>query len=121
VPTPDEVVEDYIALWNASEPEERRRLAERALAEDATVAYPSVEARGRDEIVAAIGNVHQRVPGVRFVSTSGVEQHHGWLRATWRMMQGDGEVLFDGVDSAETGEDGRLRRVIGFHDPPPAS
>jgi len=117
--TSDGVMDTYVALWNATDEAERRRLAEQALTEDGLIIYPGVEARGWDDIVAAIGGVHQQVPGARFVSTSGIEQHHGWLRATWRMVQPDGTVLLDGEDVGELAEDGRFLRVIGFHDPLP--
>jgi SnoaL-like domain len=119
VVTPEAVMETYVALWAATDEAERQRLAELALTEDAVMIYPSVEAHGRDEVIAALGKVHQLLPGVSIVSTSGVEQHHGWLRASWRMINADGTVRFDGVDIAELAEDGRFRRVIGFHDPLP--
>lgn len=34
-------------------------------------------------------------------------------------LQADGTTLLDGLDVAEVGGDGRLRRVLGFHDPLP--
>jgi hypothetical protein len=117
--TANEVMEKYVALWNATDEAERRRLAEQALIQDGGITYPGVQARGWDDVVAAIGGVHQQVPGARFDSTSGVEQHHGWLRASWRMIQADGTKLLDGEDVGELAEDGRFRRVIGFHDPLP--
>jgi hypothetical protein len=119
MPTAEDVMRAYIALWSTPDEAERRRLAEAALTEDVTVFYPAVEARGRDEVVAAIGNLHGRIPGVRFEATTGIAQHHGWLREAWRMFRGDCAVIVDGVDVAEMAEDGRLRRVIGFHDPLP--
>jgi hypothetical protein len=114
-------METYVALWREETDDATRlRLAEQAMTEDAEIIYPGVQASGRDEIVAAIAAFSQSVPGARIFSTSGVEQHHGWLRATWRMLQSDGTVLLDGVDIAELAEDGRFRRVIGFHEPLPA-
>jgi hypothetical protein len=120
MPTPDQVMDAYLAMWNEPEEAERRRLAEQTLTEDGIIMYPSVQARGWHDIVAGIGLIQHRIPNIRFVPTSGREQHHGWLRATWRMLQGDGSVLLDGVDIAELADDGRLLRVIGFHDPLPA-
>ncbi len=117
--TPEEVMETYVALWRATDAPERRRLAEYALTEDGVIIYPGVEERGWDEVVAAIGGFHELVLGAQIVATSGVEQHHGWLRATWRLTRADGTVQFDGVDVAELAPDGRFRRVIGFHDPLP--
>lgn len=122
MPTPDEVMATYIALWNAIDPAERRSLSEQVLTEDVAISYPTMHARGREEIVAGIGALQQHFPGARFQPISGIEQHHGWLRECWRLVDTDGKVLSEGEDVAERGEDGRLRRVIGFHNPlPPLS
>jgi hypothetical protein len=117
--TPDEVMETYVAMWNATDDGERRRLAERALTEDGSITYPGLHACGWDDVVAAIGALQHQIPGVRFVATSGVEQHHGWLRASWRMVDAGESKLRDGEDVGQLADDGRFRRVIGFHDPLP--
>jgi hypothetical protein len=54
---------------------------------------------------------------MRIVQHSGIEVHHGWLRVGWRILLADGSTRRDGVDVAEVASDGRLRRVVGFHDP----
>jgi hypothetical protein len=119
MPTPEQVITRYVALWNATEEMERRRLAEEVLTEDASIIYPTIAAAGRDEVIAALGRFHEQVPGARFEETSGVEQHHGWLRAAWNLLRADGSVRLQGEDVAELSEDGRLHRVIGFHNPLP--
>jgi hypothetical protein len=119
MPTPEHVMTAYVALWSTHDEAERRRLAEEALTEDAAVVYPTVEAHGRSDAVAAIGRFHEQVPGAYFVATSGVEHHHGWLRESWSLMLADGTVRLEGEDVAELAEEGRLRRVIGFHNPLP--
>ena len=119
MPTPENVMETYVAIWNATDEEERRRLAQEALTDDALVVYPTIHASGRAETVAAIGRFQQQMPGARFVETSGVERHHGWLRASWRLLGTDGTVRLEGEDVAEQSPDGRLCRVIGFHNPLP--
>ena len=114
-----DVMDAYVGAWNTDDPAERRRLVQRALTEDAVVAYPNLSAEGQEEIAAAIGGLHEQIPGVHFVPTSGIEEHHGWLRATWRMLEGDGSIRSDGEDVAEISGDGRFSRVIGFHNPAP--
>ena len=57
---------------------------------------------------------------MRVVQYSGIEEHHGWLRVGWRILLADGSTRRDGVDVAEVASDGRLRRVVGLHDPLPA-
>ena len=117
--TADEAMKLYVAMWNSTDEGERRRLAEQALTDDASITYPTVQAQGWDGVVKAIASLHRQVPGVRFVATSGVEQHHGWLRESWRMLRADVSRVGDGEDVCELAEDGRFRRVIGFHDPLP--
>lgn len=119
MPTPEEVMSGYVAMWNARDEMERRELAEAALTEDAVVIYPTLEAHGRADTVMAIGRFQEHVPGAYFVESSGIEQHHGWLRASWRLVQADGTVLMEGEDVAELTDDGRLCRVVGFHNPLP--
>ena len=121
MPTPEQVMSTYVAVWNATDEQERRYLAEDVLTEDTAIIYPTIEAHGRDDVIAALGRFHEQIPGARFVETSGVEQHHGWLRASWRLLQADGSVRLEGEDVGELTEDGHLRRVLGFHNPLPQS
>src|SRR5579875_3389918 len=80
MPVPDEVMRAYIAMWNARDENDRRRFADQALTENAALIYPTIEAQGRENIVAAIGRFQEQMPGAYFEATSGIEQHHGWLR-----------------------------------------
>jgi hypothetical protein len=108
-----------LALWNAATEAERRRLLPEAWTEDARFIYPGLVCTGTEEIVAGLAGLHRQVPGIRFVQTSGIEEHNGWLRVAWRMLGGDGAVRVDGLDVVAVADDGRFRLVIGFHDPLP--
>jgi hypothetical protein len=122
VPTVREVMQAYTAAWNATDPEVRGRLLEQAMTEDATVTYPNVEGRGREGISSAIARVQEILPGARFVPTSGIEEHHGWVRFGWRRFNADGSLLGEGEDVVEVADDGRFTRVLGFRNPlPPLS
>ena len=117
--TSQEAIDAYAAACNTADPETRRRLLEQALTPDALVVYPNTEAHGWDGILAAIDTLQQQVPGVRVVLTSGIEAHHGWMRVAWRLCAADGAAIAGGEDVAEVAGDGRLHRIIGFHDPLP--
>jgi len=108
-------------MWNAADEEHRRRLADKALTADAFLLYPTFEAHGRVEAVATGERFHQDTPGVQIVMWSGVEQHHGWVRVAWCIVHADGSSGPDGQSVGELGDDGRLRRVIGFRNPLPAT
>jgi hypothetical protein len=119
--TPDQAVDAYIAMWNAADEERRQRLADKALTEDAVLLYPTFEAHGRVEAVATGQRFQKDMPGVRIVMSSGVEHHHGWVRVAWCMVHADGSSGPDGQSVGELAGDGRLRRVIGFRNPLPAT
>lgn len=53
MPAPEHVMTTYVALWNATDEQERGRLAEAVLTEDAALIYPTIAAQGRDAVVAA--------------------------------------------------------------------
>jgi hypothetical protein len=114
-----DVYRTYVAAWDESELNKRDQLLERSLVDDAFVAYPSFEATDRAGVSTYIGGLHERFPGLRIFQHSGIEEHHGWLRVAWPIVLADGSTRRDGVDVAELGPDGRLQRVIGFHDPLP--
>ncbi len=120
--TAREAVDAYVDAWNSSDPETSRRLVAQSMTEDALMAYPRFEARGSEAISELIATSRRQLPGFRIDLTSNVEEHHGWARFGWRMLDADGTVLGDGEDVGELDNDGRFTRVIGFRNPlPPLS
>src|SRR5438067_12564280 len=106
-------------MWNTADEERRRALASQALTEDAVVLYPTIEAYGRAEALAAATRWHQELPGVQIVLTSGITHHHGWFRVAWRVLEADGSAGGEGQNVGELAEHGRLRRTVGFLDARP--
>ena len=121
MPAPDETVNAYIAMWNTSDREQQEALAQQTLSEDAVLLYPTFEAHGRVDAVAAAERFQRDTPGIRIARRSGVEQHHGWIRVAWRIVLPDGSVVTEGQSVGQLAADGRLRRVTGFRDPLPLS
>jgi len=92
------------------------------MTEDALMAYPPFEALGWEAILERVISYRQQLPGYRIDLTSSVEEHHGWVRFGWRMLDAGGSVLGEGEDVGEIGNDGRFTRIIGFRNPlPPLS
>ncbi len=116
-----DVIEAYGAAWNEPEEQERRGLLERSWADDGTYTDPTAHVAGREALVRHIAGFQQQMPGARIVLTSGVDEHHGMFRFTWRLVGPDGTPMFDGIDFGEVAADGRLRRIVGFFGPPPAA
>jgi len=122
VPTAKEAIDAYVGAWNSSDPETVRRLVEQAMTQDALMAYARFEGRGWEDISELIVTYRQQSPGVSIELTSNVEEHHGWVRFGWRMLDADGSVLGEGEDVGEVADDGRFTRMLGFRNPlPPVS
>jgi hypothetical protein len=120
VPTAKEAIDAYVEAWNTGDPATGRHLVEQAMTEDALLAYPRFEARGWEGISQLMVAYKQQLPGVSIELTSDLEEHHGWVRVGWRMLDAGGSVLGEGEDVAEVAEDGRFSRMIGFLDPLPS-
>jgi hypothetical protein len=114
-----EVVAAYGAAWNEPDESSRRKLLEEAWADDGVYCDPTADVDGREGLVAHIAGFHQQFPGARIEFTSGVDEHDGWLRFAWTMVDGDGATVMEGFDAGELAPDGRLRRIVGFFGPLP--
>lgn len=115
-----ETVETYGAAWNETDEAKRRALLEKSWADDGVYTDPQSNAEGRDALVALIGGFQQQLAGATIVPTSGVDEHHGKLRFTWKMLAADGSPVMEGIDFGEFAGDGRIKRIVGFFGPPPA-
>jgi hypothetical protein len=110
-------VRAYVDAWNEPAEAARRELLHRSWADDGVYTDPLVCVEGREALVRHSRKFADRWPGARVVTTSGVDEHHGFVRFTWRLVSPGGEVLRDGMDFGELCPDGRLRRIVGFFGP----
>jgi hypothetical protein len=112
------VVNDYIAIWNETDPERRRALIGDTWTEDATYLDPLMGGEGTDGIDAMIAGAQAAYPGHRFELTDGPDVHHDRVRFEWQLRRPeDGQPVGGGVDFAVLAEDGRLDAVTGFLQP----
>ncbi|MFC4590177.1 nuclear transport factor 2 family protein [Sphaerisporangium corydalis] len=115
-----ELVTQYIAAWNETDPAARRAAVDRLWAEGGTYVDPLAVAEGREAIAATIGGVQDHFPGFVFRPGGLVDAHHNLVRFTWELAPSAGaESVVDGFDVAVLTEDGRLRDVHGFLDKVP--
>ncbi|MBV9800461.1 MAG: nuclear transport factor 2 family protein [Solirubrobacterales bacterium] len=111
------LVEDYIAMWNETDPDKRRSLVARTVTEDATYLDPLMSGNGIDGISAMIAGAQQQFPGHSFRLISGPDAHHDRVRFSWSLAaDGEGPVAV-GFDFATVADDGRMRSVTGFLEP----
>jgi hypothetical protein len=109
-----QVTEDYIAMWNETDPQRRQQLIAEVLCDDATYVDPLMSGDGPEQIDAMIAGAQQQFPGHRFALVAGPDTHHDRVRFTWALSANGGDPVAVGVDFATVAEDGRLRSVTGF-------
>ena len=122
MPTAFEAVRDYVAAWATVDDEARRRLLERAWADDGIYTDPQAHVEGREALIEHIGDFLRRADGARIVPISGVDEHHGRVRFAWRVEGAAPPPLagLEGMDFGELAPIGRLRRIVGFFGPLPS-
>ncbi|MFD2764810.1 nuclear transport factor 2 family protein [Micromonospora eburnea] len=111
----------YIAIWNETDPGQRRRAIDELWAADARYVDPLGVAEGREAIDQLVGAVQGQFPGMRFRLVGPVDGHHDQVRFSWELGPAEGAAPVAGFDVAVTDGDGRLRQVFGFLDRVPAA
>lgn len=106
----------FLAGTNALEAVERSTLIAQAWQPDGHFIDPLHEATGHAELEALMTRVHENFPGYAFHRTGPVEPLGRWFRFGWEFRDDAGTVLAAGVDTAESGADGRLVRIVSFYD-----
>ena len=114
------LADQYFAMWNAADADRRAELIAATWTDDATFQDPSFETTGHDELNKLVGAAQQMFPGLSFVRIGGIDEHHGYLRWTWHLQADGQEPVAGGTDIVVLAEDGKIRKLIGFHDFAPA-
>ena len=113
----DAVIQAYDQAWNTPDPTERRRFLQEALTDDCELVEPRGRFIGRDAVVDRINGFADRFPGATVDITTDVDEHNGFARYGWRILDAGGSQILDGVDLVERASDGRLCRVVMFFGP----
>jgi hypothetical protein len=108
------LIDTYLTAYGEPDPATREELIARAWADDGRLVDPPMQAVGHAEIHAMAAAVQQQFPGARFRRASTVQEHHGFARYAWELIDEQDAVALTGMDLAEVGSDGCLTRVIGF-------
>jgi hypothetical protein len=116
----NDIVARYLACWNETGPESRRKLISETWAADGRYTDPLADARGRDEIDATIAAVQAQFPGFVFALAGPVDAHHQQARFTWGLGPDGAEPAVIGFDVAVTDSEGQLTAVYGWLDKIPS-
>jgi SnoaL-like protein len=118
----EETIGAFDRAWNETDGEERLRLIEGALTEEAELVDPRAGLfQGRDAVAERLEGFQSRFPGARVDVSSEIDAHHGFARYAWTMRASDGSTILNGFDFIELADDGRIRRVVMFFGDLPAA
>ena len=113
-----QIVGGYIAMWNEPDAERRRALVAQTVTEDASYLDPVMAGAGIEGISEMIGGAQQQFPGHRFTLAEGPDAHHDRVRFTWSLAADGGDPVAIGTDFVTLADDGRMRSITGFLEPP---
>ncbi len=108
------IIRMYDEAWNTSSEPERRRLLEEAVTDDCELVEPRGRFGGRDAIIGRIAGFTDRFPGAKVQVTSNVDEHNGFARYRWTIVDGGGNEILRGLDVVERASNGRLRKIVMF-------
>lgn len=117
----ENVVHDYLQLWNTDDPGRRRELLRRGWAPEAGYVDPRGEAFGHEAVNQLIGAVREQFPGFHFHPVGPVDGHHRQLRFRWGLSPAtQDEPVVVGFDVVVLDDTGRVQDVRAFLDVVPA-
>ena len=113
-------IDGYLQAYSETDDARREELVAQVWAEDGQLLDPPLVGTGRAAISEMAAAVQAHYAGHSFRRTSGIDAHHSFARYEWELVAPGGGTALAGLDVAEIGDDGLLRRVVGFLGPIPA-
>ncbi len=110
----EQLVQEYLAMWNEPDPEARRALVARTVTDDATYLDPIMSGEGIDGISAMIGAAQAQFPSHQFTLHTGPDAHHDRVRFSWSLAANGAALAAIGTDYVTVSADGRMRSITGF-------
>jgi hypothetical protein len=107
---PETLIDNYIAIWNETDPEKRRALIAQVWAENGNYRDPLLEATGHDGIEAMTAGFQAQYPGHTFER---IPDSVDGNQFGWKLVEPEGTVFVTGVDTAELDDTGRFTSIIG--------
>jgi hypothetical protein len=112
------VVDRYVAFWNATDANERQRLADTTFSDNVSNHAPIGVLRGVDELIGFRNQFAQHSPGYQFRARSEPQTHHGRARLQWELVV-DGKSFATGTDVLQLDDGDRITAIVGFLDRAP--
>ena len=117
----DELTDRYVAVWNETDPEQRRRRIRELWSEDGIECTKQRQTQGYAALEARITASHEknvRDAGYHFRSCRNADGHHGLVKFNWEMLQkSDGAIQATGFYILLLNNAGKIRTAWFFVDP----
>ena len=118
VPEIEQVLTNYLAAWNASEPEERLSLLSQILTPNCLYAdshLPSL-IETREQHSHFIDQFRSKFPDLKISLVSPADIHHSFFRFRWQIAKENGDIFTQGVFFGETNQNQEITKLVGFVD-----
>ena len=110
-----ELVTAYLGAWTERRSPVRRRLLHHCWSDTGTFSSWTMNVQGFDAMDDHIASALRQQPRrCRRVRTSEVHVRNGKVSFTWMLIDEGDEIVLEGSEFAEIGEDGRFERVTSF-------
>ena len=120
----DRFIQRYLAMWHEPDQQRRHDLVSRLWAEDAANYSRRFAFHGLAEIAGRVDRAHDEwvaAKGFRFQSAGNTDAHNNIVKLFWEMVPRDGgPVDSRGLDIFLLTDDGKIRALYHFAEPPPA-
>lgn len=116
----NDIVDRYLAAWNANDAETRHELLAAHWSEDCVYVDPMADVAGLPSVGDTIAAVRDQFPGFVFSQVGEADSHHQQTRFQWGLGPEGEEPLVIGFDIVVVDEQQRIRDVRGFLDKVPA-
>jgi hypothetical protein len=109
-------LQSYFQAWNEQQPEKRRKLLDQSVIEQFNYVDPQVSLNTRAALEKYIEQTQSQISGLRAEMTGDIKRNQQNALFNWRIYDGSGQLIAQGVDSVAFAKDGRLQRIDGFFD-----
>lgn len=102
-----------LAIWNATDIDEQKKLAAQALEHNLHFVDPNHNIMGVPAFLKMVKQVQAQIPGAVYSRASRVDMQNNHCRYHWAIHMGD-QKLMAGFDCTEVNDSGKIVKVIGF-------
>ena len=118
MPEIEQSIKEYLAAWNAVEPESRLALISKVLAPNCLYADSHLPdlIETRELHSQFIDRFKSKFPELKISLAATPDIHHGFFRFRWQLAQPSGEIFTQGIFFGETNENQEITKLVGFVD-----